>query len=159
MKTAQEMLHEAQEMLQLTQKDFGVYAGVSVRTVNSWMTGDRKAPLHVSEMILRLAEVDSKALEGGEPTTGIYRWAVISSSGIDEFLAVYGSKADAMRAAYVDWQHLTQREREKLERFEVSLIHVCLADQTGIDGRFSYYEDANGRIDGDVYECVANYLK
>jgi len=156
--SSKDMLMRANNLLGLTQKDFGTYIGVSIRTVNSWMTGDRTAPDHVAEMALRLAEVDSRALEDGERTTGMYRWAVISSSGIDEFLTVCGSKADALRAAEDDWKHLTPREKEKLERFEVGLIHVCLTDAMGYDGRFSYFEDSAGRVDGDVYECAKDYL-
>lgn len=159
MMKGKEMLKKAQEMLGLTQKELGVYIGVSTRTVNSWMTGERTCPDHVAEMAARLTEVDAKALEEGEPTTGMMRWAVISSDGGDEFLTVCGSKADALREAETGWNHMTQREKEKAERFEVGLIHVCLAEDHASESRFSSFTRDDGTIDADVYECAKDYLQ
>lgn len=158
MKTSQEMLKEAQEMLGLKQKELGVYAGVGAKTVNTWMKGKRTCPDHVAEMVLRLAKVDAKALKEGEPTTDMMRWAVIESSGIDEFITVCGSKNDALKAAEENWNHLTESEKKKLEIFAVGLIHVQLMEKNGIDGRFTYAENENGWVDGDIYECEKDYI-
>ena len=157
MKTAIEMLKEAQELLNLNQKELGTYIGVSTRTVNSWMTGERTCPDHVAEMALRLARIDAKALEEDEPTTAMMRWAVIDSYGIDEYLTVCGSKADALREAENDWNHLTAAEKANRERFLVGLINVQICEKAGFGGRFEY-ANIEGRIDGDVYECAKDRL-
>ena len=157
MMTNLEMLKAAQEILDLNQKELGVYIGVSWRTVNNWFTGARQVPAYVAEMALRLAEVEAEALDAGDPApTGMYRWAVISSYGTDEFLTVCGSKADALREAETQWSHMTEAEKTKAERFEVGLIHVQICD--GNDGRFCYF-DNNGEIDGDVHELAKDYLQ
>lgn len=152
------MLKQAQEELKLNQKELGVYIGVSTRTINSWMTGERECPFYVAEMVRRLARIDRKALEDGENTSGMFRWAVIDEiQDGDEFLTVCGSKADALREAQRDWEHLLPKERERRSRFEVGLIHVAAMEQA-VDGtRFTYYQDHRGHFDGDVYEVAKNF--
>ena len=146
MKTAQEMLHEAQEMLQLTQKEFGVYAGVSARTVNSWFTGDRKCPDHVAELILRIARSDVSAVGGDEPTSTMWRWAWIDAAGIDVDITPYGSKVDAMRAAEQYWQRMTKHDKERRTTYQVGLM------------RFELTEDGLLAEDQDVYEIAKDWL-
>ena len=151
------MLKKAQIMLELNQRELGTYIGVSQRTINNWMTETRAVPAYVAEMTLRLADLDMKALDAGEPTSEMFRWAVISSRGIDEWIDVYGSKADALREAEADWKHLTPTEQKSMERFMVGLIHVCY--HPSHDGKFDWIELSNGEIDGDVYECAKDYLE
>lgn len=157
MKTAKEMLQEAQKLLGLNQKEFGTYAGVSIRTVNSWMTEDRKVSDHVAEMIYRLAKVDANALEDGNLTTDMMRWAVIESVGLDEIITVCGSKVDALRAAENDWKHLTQAEKKRMETFCVGLIHVQLTEKNS-DSRFTYAETDSGWIDTTIYTIAKEYV-
>lgn len=147
MKTAQEMLHEAQEMLQLTQKDFGVYAGVSARTVNSWFTGDRKCPDHVAELILRIAISDVSAIgEDDEPTSTMWRWAWIDAAGIDMDITPYGSKVDAMRAAEQYWQRMTKHDKGRRTTYQVGLM------------KFELTEDGLQPEDPDVYDIAKDWL-
>ena len=152
------MLKQAQEELKLNQKELGVYIGVSTRTINSWMTGERECPSYVAEMVRRLARIDRKALEDGENTSGMFRWAVIDEiRDGDEYITVCGSKADALREAEKDWKHLLPKEQERRARFQVALIHVAVMERE-VDGtRFTYFTDHNGRIDGDVYEVAKNF--
>ena len=67
------MLNQAQEELGLNQKELGVYIGVSTRTINSWMTGERECPAYVAEMALRLAQIDRIAMEDDGLVTGMFR--------------------------------------------------------------------------------------
>lgn len=158
MKTNIEQLKEAQEILDLNQKELGVYIGVSTRTINSWMTGERECPAYVAEMALRLAQVDRNAMENGENVSGMFRWAVIDEiQDGDEFLTVCGSKADAIREAQRDWERLTPKDRERRARFEVGLIRATLMDQTVDGSRFTYYQDSKGHIDGDVYDTTKSW--
>lgn len=152
------MLRQAQEELKLNQKELGVYIGVSTRTINSWMTGERECPAYVAEMALRLAQIDRIALEDDEHTSGMFRWAVIDEiQDGDEFITVCGSKADALREAERDWERLLPKERERRARFQVGLIHVAAMERE-VDGtRFTYFTDHSGRIDGDVYEVAKNF--
>lgn len=155
-----EMLQKIQDMLGLKQKELGVYIGVSTRTINSWMTGERQCPEYVAEMALRIALIDAKAYEIDEPTSGMYRWAVVDQRGNgDEFLTVCGSKADALREAEAQWRHLTIKERESRIRFLVGLVHVSLTDGEYDGSRFSYYIDDSGKVDGDVYELAKTWLE
>lgn len=156
MKTTLEMLQEAQDLLKLNQKELGVYIGVSTRTVNSWMTGDRQCPAYVAEMALRLAKVDAEALDEDEPTTGLFRWAVIMEDDHNEWLTVCGSKADALREGEDDWKHMTSQAQDSLIRYEVALIHVQVNDEY-VGSRFSYYQKS-GRVDGDTYEIAKKYI-
>lgn len=152
------MLRQAQEELKLNQKELGVYIGVSTRTINSWMTGERECPSYVAEMVRRLARIDRKALENGENTSGMFRWAVIDEiQDRDEFLTVCGSKADAIREAQRDWERLTPKDRERRARFEVGLIRATLMDQTVDGSRFTYYQDNKGHIDSDVYDTAKSW--
>jgi transcriptional regulator with XRE-family HTH domain len=152
-----DMLKEAQNLLDLNQKELGVYIGVSQRTISNWFTGARQVPAYVAEMALRLAEVESEALDAGDPApTDMYRWAVISSYGTDEWLTVCGSKADALREAEGQWSHMTEAEKAKAERFEVGLIHVQICS----DGENCFsYSESNGVVDGDVYELAKDFIK
>lgn len=155
MKTSRELLQEAQNLLGLTQKDIGVYIGVSARTINSWMgpAETRTCPLYVAEAALRMAQADRKLMRETATATGMMRWALISDDGWNEDLHVYGAKADALREAEIYWNHLTKAEQGKKERFEVGLIRAAL---TG-SGSFGYYEDENGLIDADVYEVAKSW--
>lgn len=158
--TNKEMLEEAQRLLGLNQKELGIFAGVSARCVNAWMTGERAVPSHVAEMINRLAHADHDALEDVRPTTAMLRWAVITARGIDEWMTVCGNKADALREAADQWRRLTEDERKKVDRFEVSLVKVQIVARSPLNcGRFEYYEGADGQIDGEVYECAKDYLQ
>ena len=92
MTNSKEMLQEAQDLLGLNQKELGVYIGVSTRTINSWMTGERECPMHVAELTLRVATEDARKCDNDEPTSGMFRWAVIDElRDGDEFLTVCGS--------------------------------------------------------------------
>lgn len=157
MTNSKEMLQEAQDLLGLNQKELGVYIGVSTRTINSWMTGERECPMHVAELTLRVATEDARKCNNDEPTSGMFRWAVIDElRDGDEFLTVCGSKADAIREAENDWNHLTTKEKEKRARFQVGLVHVNYIDCD--DGtRFSYF-DTGKVIDGDVYDVAKSWL-
>lgn len=158
MTDTKEILQKVQDTLGLNQKELGVYIGVSIRTVNSWMTGERECPMHVAELAIRVAESDIARFNDGLHTSGMFRWAVIDEKeNGDEFLTVCGSKADALREAQSDWDHLTPKEKEKRARFEVSLVHVCFADQPYENTHFSYYE-GYGQIDGATYETAKSWL-
>ena len=152
METAREILMTTQKQLGLTQRELGVYAGVSTRTINSWMTGYRTCNDSTAELIGRVADMDLKALENGETTSKMRRWCLITSDGGDEFLTAHGSKADAIRDADISWNHLTDKEKAKRESFMVALVDVCLVDRT-VDGCFGWSEN------GDVYEVAKDYLK
>lgn len=155
MKTSRELLQEAQETLGLSQKELGTYIGVSARTINSWMgpAESRTCPLYVAEAALRMAKADMAMLEEKGTATGMMRWALINGDGHTEDMHVYGAKADALRDAENYWIHLTAKEKDRTERFEVALIHAALTD----DG-FSYYESEDGRIDADVYDTAKSWL-
>ena len=153
MKNSKERLQEAQDLLRLNQKELGVYIGVSTRTINSWMTGERECPAYVAELALRAATADKAIF----PATGMMRWAVIQQNRSGEFLTVCGSKADALREGERLWAHLTQKERKEIERFEVSLIHVSILDREYDGTRFGYYENESGAIDGDTYETAKDW--
>ena len=152
-----ELLKSVQESLELNQRNFGTYIGVSIKTISNWMTETRQVPEYVAEMAARIAKYDLKALDEGEPTSRMIRWAVISGNGTDEWIHVCGSKADAIREAEDDWKHLTPAEREKCDRFEVSKIAVSL--NPSFDGPFSWYEEEDGWIESNIYECAKDYLK
>ena len=158
MEDSRSMLRQAQEELKLNQKELGVYIGVSTRTINSWMTGERECPAYVAEMALRLAQIDRIALEDDGPVTGMFRWAVIDEiRDGDEYITVCGSKSDALREADKDWKHLLPKERERRARFQVALIHVAVMER-GVDGTcFTYFTDRSGHIDGDVYEVAKSW--
>ena len=153
-------LKETQKALGLSQKEFGVYIGVSTRTINAWMSEGQPntCPTYMVELISRIADADLKALEEGEPTTRFQRWAVISSDGGDEFLTVKGNQADALREAEMLWNHLTAKEKASLTTFQVGLVNVQLVEKHGHDGPFAYAEDGNGVIDADVYEVAKDFL-
>ena len=147
-----EVLKDAQEMLGMNQKEFGVFAGVSTRTVNSWFTGYRTCADHVAEMIHRLADLDSRMLASGEETSILRRWCLVRSYGQDEFMTAYGSKADAIRDAQMEWDHMTKKEKANSETFEVILTDVCLTDRT-IDGCFGWAAGA------EVLEVAKSWIK
>lgn len=147
-----ETLKAVQERLGLNQKELGVYAGVSTRTINSWLTGYRACPDHVAELIRRVAEMDYQALQDGDETSIMQRWCLVRSYGIDEFMTAYGSQADAMRDAQIEWDHMTEKEKTSAETFEVILADVCLIDRT-IDGCFGWAGD------GEVREVAKNWIE
>lgn len=152
-----ELLEATQQMLNLNQKELGAYIGVGTRTVNSWMTGDRQCASYVAEMAYRLATVDAEALKNCEPTTGMYRWAVIDDTGSDVFLTVCGSHTDAIREGEMLWSHMTNREKNGTQSFMVGLIHVCVIEDR-VDGcHFSMFENENGQIDSTIYEVAKQY--
>lgn len=146
------LLNEARERLGMNQKEFGVYAGVSTRTINSWFTGYRTCADHVAEMITRLASMDKLALDNGEETSIMRRWCLVRSYGQDEFMTAYGSKADALRDAQMEWDHMTKKEKANSETFEVILTDVCLTDRT-IDGCFGWAAGA------EVLEVAKSWIK
>ena len=154
--TALDILKDTQEALNLNQKQFGTYIGVSIRTISNWMTGVRQCPIYIAEMAARLAESDLRALDQAETPSGMFRWCVISSKGMDEWVQPCGSKADALRQAESDWNHLTAKEKENQERFMVGVMHVCY--EPGYDGPFNLYTREDGSCDGDVYEVAKDYL-
>lgn len=150
--TSKEMLEKAAELLGLNQRELGIYIGVGTRTINSWMTGERECPAYVAEMAYRLAQIDAKALEDDDPTTGMLRWAVISESEHDGTLDVYGSKSEAMREAKDEWERMHPSDKRDRTRHEVGLVHVQVTEPTKFYGRFSWFVDKSGYADGDVYE-------
>lgn len=157
MMTNLELLKEAQRLTGLNQRTFGTYIGVSFRTISNWMTETRSTPVYVAEMALRIAKYDTEAVEEGNPTSGMFRWSVISENGQgDEQILCCGSKADALREAEEYWNHLTEREKKAAQRFEVSLIHVCY--QPTFEGSFAYYEDEHGRCDSDTYDTAKDWI-
>jgi len=159
MKNNIELLEEAQELLDLNQRELGIYIGVSARCVNAWMTGERAVPSYVTEMANRLAHIDAVAMAEGRPTSTMARWAVIRSSGLDEFIDVYGNKADALRAAEVEWKHLTASEKKKAETFMVGMVNVQICDEPMADSRFQQAVLENGSIDADIYDVAKDFLQ
>lgn len=153
-------LQAVQEKLKLNQKQLGIYIGVSARTVNAWMgkKESRECADYIVEMAERLAEVDARALENGEPTTTMMRWAVIDETHTDTFITVCGDKADALREGQSDWDHLTAWEKENdVVHFSVGLICVQLTEDHGKrsfeqallpDGIFA---------DGDIYDVAKEW--
>lgn len=159
MKNNIELLEEAQELLNLNQRELGIYIGVSARCVNAWMTGERSVPSYVAEMANRLAHIDAVAMAEDRPTSTMARWAVIRSSGLDEFIDVYGNKADALRAADVEWKHLTASEKKKTETFMVGMVNVQIIDEPMADSRFQQAVLENGSIDADIYDVAKDFLQ
>ena len=157
--TDKEMLIKAQNLLKLNQMELGVYAGVGKRTVNTWMTGERVVPSHVAELVYRIAKADLESLEQEFPTSGMFRWALISSDGYDEFTSVRGSRTDAIREAETTWNNMTENERKRKKTFMVALIHVCINAGNVYEGRFSRYADEYGTVDNDVYDIAKDYLR
>lgn len=150
MKTA-EILATIQKTLNINQKTLGTYIGVSTRTVNSWMTGERACPDHVADLALRLAAVDAMAISEGMGSVPMQRWTVIDTCGADEFLTVCGSKADAIREGETQWRALTDSEREARQAFRVGVISVQLVK----DGKKTVFTWAEG--DGAVYEIAKDF--
>lgn len=133
-----EMLKEVQNMLNLNQRELGVYAGVPTRTVNSWMTGYRECPENVAELILRVAKSDRKLLDDGEEETSVMRrWCLVTSDGGDMFVTPCGSEADAIREGGIQWNHLLEKEQKAQETFAIWLLDIRICDRT-IDGPFSW---------------------
>lgn len=155
------MLAQAQKTLGVNQKTLGTYIGVSARTVNSWMgrVESRTCPVYVAEMVLRLAQADAHALENGDRPSGMFRWAVISDDGFTEQLTVFGSRPEAIREAEMLWDHLTDAEKKKQERFEVGLVHVTLSGDEREPFTYCQYSDNPNDIDADVYEIAKDYLR
>ena len=153
-------LKEIQNSLGMNQKEFAVYCGVSTRTMNGWMSEGQKntCPAYLVEMIERVADADSRALENAEPATSMMRWAVISADGNNEYMTAWGNKADAIRDAEMKWDHMTGTERERAERFTVGLVRVQLTDRHGHGNIFTWAEDENG-VDGDIYETAKEFAK
>lgn len=161
-RTAIEKLKHVQELLHLNQRELGVYAGVSTRTVNSWMTGDRKCQEWTAELIERIAIADAKAIEAGEPTSGMWRWCLIEMRkyGLeDEHVTVYGSKVDAMRDAECVWNHLTEREKKHVTEFFVAKSYVQVTEERAMEPRFDVYEYADGSVFSEAYDIAKDWLE
>ena len=154
-----EMLSEARQLLNLNQKELGVYIGVSNNTVNNWMTKRRACPTHIAEMALRLARFDAERLENGETTSQMVRWSLVSSTEYGEWLTVCGSKADAIREGQMQWSHLTENEKRKVSTFEVALVKVQIVDKFKNEPRFSYYCDESGRCDADILDIAKDWIR
>ena len=144
------VLEDVQAMLGLNQRELGIYAGVSTRTINAWMTGYRVCSDHTAELIRRIAEMDKKALADGDATSTMQRWCLIRSYGHDEFMTPAGSKADALRDAEYEWNRMT--DKEKAKSFLVALCNVCLTDRT-IDGCFGWAWDT------EYIEIAKNWIE
>jgi hypothetical protein len=77
------------------------------------------------------------------------KWAVIDSTGTDEFLTVCETKEDALKEADWVWDTMTDGDKKRRTSFIVGLINV---DENG-----DYFENENGSIDADVYEIAKSY--
>lgn len=157
--SAKARLQTVQERMHLTQKQLGVYIGVSIRTVNSWMglASSRSCPDHVVELVERLSSHDMQLIEDGERSAPMMRWAVIDSTKTDEFLTVCGSKADAVRQGELEFSQLTDGEKKDRQSFVVGLIKVQLVEDGG-KMIFSWYTSPEGWGDGTVYEIAKRYI-
>jgi len=142
-------LEELRKMLGLNQTEFGIYAGVSQRTASTWFTGERQIPEHVLGMLERLATYDAYKVAQGELTQPFLRWAVIDTDGEDEYIDVYGSKAEALRAGARDWKQLTEAEKKRRSGFVVGLINVQYSDDKR--DHFPQAEAEDGSVDGTIY--------
>ena len=157
--SAKARLQAIQERMHLTQKQLGIYIGVSARTVNSWMglASSRSCPDHVVELVERLSSHDMQLIEDGERSAPMMRWAVIDSTKTDEFLTVCGSKADAVRQGELEFSQLTAGEKKDRQSFIVGLIKVQLVEDGG-KMIFSWYTSPEGWGDGTVYEIAKRYI-
>ena len=54
-------LKEMRKLLGLSQSAFGKRYNISVRTIQDWESGRRKAPIYVLELLERVVVEDSKA--------------------------------------------------------------------------------------------------
>ena len=153
-------LQAVQEKLKLNQKQLGIYIGVSARTVNAWMgkKETRECADYIVEMAERLADVDARALENGEPTTTMMRWAVIDETHTDTFITVCGDKADALREGQTDWDHLTAWEKENdVVHFSVGLIRVQLTEDHGKRTFEQALLEDGISADGDIYDVAKEW--
>lgn len=148
-----EILEQIQQLLKINQKTLGAYIGVSTRTINSWMTGERSCPDHVADLAARLAEVDAMAIAEGMGSVPMQRWAVIDTWGADEFITVCGSKADALREGANQWNSLTQAEKEARQSFVVGVINVQLVES----GKKTVFTWAEGPEAGNIYDIAEEY--
>lgn len=154
-RTTREILQSVMEKLNLNQRELGVYAGVSARTMNSWMTGDRQCSEWTAELIERLADHDAKALRNGEPTSAMWRWCLIDVSGIDGYLTAYGSKSEALREGARYWDRLSAYEKKERSAFYVGYKKIQLIEPLPHESPFSSYMDENG----DVYSAGDDIAK
>lgn len=76
-------------------------------------------------------------------------WAIIDNCGVDEYKEVFDSKEQALEAAEIGWNRLTDTDKKRRESYIVGLINV---DDNGY-----YNEDENGNIDADIYEIAKEY--
>lgn len=160
MKTNKERLLEVQKKFGFSQKELGAYIGVSTRTINSWMgkAESRECPDHLVELIERVAEADIKAIEADEQPTTMMRWTYIFGSGMDEWMIVCGSKADALREAASGWDSLTDREKQYRKTHAVALLHVQLY-KDGHGYQFTSADMGDGWADADWYDTAKNWLE
>lgn len=155
--SVKERFAKLQKELKLNQKQLAAYVGVSIRTMNSWRTGDRECPDHVAELAERVAHSDLQAIKNDLPTSHMMRWAIVDTTYTDEFVTVYGSKADAVRDAEVVWNQLTLSEKKNRQSYMVALIKVQY--QPDHDGPFSWAIYTDGSCDGDYYEVAKDYTE
>lgn len=157
-RTTKERLQDIRVKLgAISQRDLAAYAGVPLRTLTSWLNGSRECPGYVIELIERIAEADVKALEEDRPTSVMERWAVIDQEGMDEWVTVCGSKADALQEASRQWKQW--QDHKNISVFMVGLIHCQIIDPKPYTSRFSWALMEDGiSVDGDIYEIAKDYL-
>lgn len=136
----------------MNQREFSAYLGVSQRTVNTWMTGERQIPDYMVSLIERLTTYELYRLAEDEVTQPMMRWAVIDTDQMDEWITVCGTKADALREADWQWRHMGVQTQRQRKDFYVGLINV---QYTGRKNRFEKFQQSelpDGSIDSTVYE-------
>lgn len=77
------------------------------------------------------------------------KWAIIDNCGTDEYKELFDSKEQAIEAADIGWNGLTDTDKKRRDSYLVCLINV---DENG-----DYNEDDNGNIDADIYEIAKEY--
>ena len=157
MNTKERLINIRTELGGLNQRELSAYIGAPIRTVASWSSDERDCPEYVLELIERIAEADARSIEEGCPASIMERWAVIDAAGMDEWLTVCGSKADALKEAARQWGTLTDSEKKDRLTFMVAKIHCQIFEGRPHDGRFTWAELPDGSIDGDVYEIAKDF--
>lgn len=157
----------------ISQVELADFLGVAQKDISRWENGEVSPSV---ESITKLCNFFSKSADYflGLPDFQKCKYLFFSSrirnGCVDEDVFVFNTLYEANNAAYLDWQHLTSKERKenhdyvKLVRDFMISNEVDYLDLSPLDSEYWYYYDYNlleeveGGFDSDNLESYFKWL-
>ena len=119
---------ETRKAADMTQKTFGEYLKIPIRTIQSWETNERKCPDYVAKLIEFKVEKEVLSMNT--------MYVVKKEYGYDGDVEFYKTKEEALKVAQDDWNSMNKADKAR-NAITVGRCDTCHINE---DGNWDYVE-------------------